>query len=52
MSEFLQRFGAAPDSGRLKPVTDRVLPLEQAAAAHRVVQCGVHFGKVVLRVPT
>jgi putative PIG3 family NAD(P)H quinone oxidoreductase len=52
VSEFLRRFGAALDSGRLKPVIDRVLPLEQAAEAHRVVQSGVHFGKVVLRVPS
>lgn len=52
VASFLQRFGAALASGRIKPVIDRVLPLEQAAEAHRVVQSSVHFGKVVLRVPS
>jgi NADPH:quinone reductase-like Zn-dependent oxidoreductase len=50
VSRFLARFGDALDAGRIKPVIDRVLPLEQAAEAHRVVQASVHFGKVVLRV--
>jgi len=31
-------------------VIDRVLPLEEVAAAHRAVQASEHFGKVVLRV--
>lgn len=44
------RFGSALAAGRLKPVVDRVLPLAQAAEAHRVVQSSVHFGKVILRV--
>jgi tumor protein p53-inducible protein 3 len=50
VSRFLDRFGEAVNAGRIKPVIDRVLPLEQAAEAHRVVQSSVHFGKVVLRV--
>jgi putative PIG3 family NAD(P)H quinone oxidoreductase len=51
VSSFLERFGEALNAGRIKPVVDRVLPLEQAAEAHRVVQSSVHFGKVVLTVP-
>ncbi len=50
LSRFLERFGGALTAGRIKPVIDRVLPLAEAAAAHRVVQSSVHFGKVVLRV--
>jgi putative PIG3 family NAD(P)H quinone oxidoreductase len=51
VSRFRERFGEALNAGRIKPVVDRVLPLEQAAEAHRVVQSSVHFGKVVLAVP-
>ncbi len=36
--------------GRLKPVVDRVLPLEEARKAHEVLERGEQFGKVVLRV--
>jgi tumor protein p53-inducible protein 3 len=50
VSGFLRRFGEALQAGRIKPVIDRVLPLEQAAEAHCVVQSSAHFGKVVLRV--
>ena len=50
VARFMQHFGAALAAGRIKPVIDRVLPLERAAEAHRIVQSSAHFGKVVLRV--
>ncbi|MER8183263.1 NAD(P)H-quinone oxidoreductase [Kitasatospora sp. NPDC094015] len=34
----------------VRPVVDRVLPIEQAGAAHRVLEAGEQVGKVVLRV--
>jgi NADPH:quinone reductase-like Zn-dependent oxidoreductase len=36
------------EDGTLKPVVDRVLPLEQAADAHRALENRAQFGKVVL----
>jgi NADPH:quinone reductase-like Zn-dependent oxidoreductase len=36
------------EDGRLKPVVDRVLPLEKAADAHRALEDRAQFGKVVL----
>ncbi len=37
-------------SGRLRPVVDVVWPLERAADAHRRLEEGEQFGKVVLTV--
>jgi NADPH:quinone reductase-like Zn-dependent oxidoreductase len=37
-------------SGQLKPVVDRVFPLADAGAAHRHLEQGQQFGKVVLEV--
>src|SRR5688500_7992645 len=36
------------EEGRLKPVLDRTLPLEQAAAAHELLESRAQFGNVVL----
>ena len=35
-------------AGEVRPVVDRVLPMAQAAEAHRVVEAGEHVGKVLL----
>jgi NADPH:quinone reductase-like Zn-dependent oxidoreductase len=35
--------------GRIDPVVDRELPLEQAAEAHRAIEARETFGKVILR---
>jgi NADPH:quinone reductase-like Zn-dependent oxidoreductase len=37
-------------TGHLKPVIDRVFPLQEAAAAHAYLESGQQFGKVVLKV--
>ncbi|MBO8142446.1 MAG: zinc-binding dehydrogenase [Firmicutes bacterium] len=39
------------EQGRLRPVVHAVLPLEQAAAAHEILESQQQFGKVVLEVP-
>jgi putative PIG3 family NAD(P)H quinone oxidoreductase len=36
------------EAGAVKPVVDRVLPLAEAAEAHRVMAAGEHVGKIVL----
>jgi putative PIG3 family NAD(P)H quinone oxidoreductase len=39
------------DSGDVKPVIDQQLPMEQAAEAHRALDAGSHFGKILLIAP-
>jgi putative PIG3 family NAD(P)H quinone oxidoreductase len=39
------------ESGEVRPVVDRRIPLDQAAEAHRVVEASEHVGKVLLTVP-
>ncbi|MDP9405918.1 MAG: zinc-binding dehydrogenase, partial [Actinomycetota bacterium] len=38
------------DDGSLRPVIDRVLPLERAAEAHAALEASEHVGKIVLAV--
>lgn len=38
------------ESGDVRPVVDRVLPMSEAAEAHRAVETGAHVGKVLLEV--
>lgn len=47
---FLARFGGDLRRGRIRPVIHRVFPLEEVAAAHRMMKANEHFGKIVLRV--
>lgn len=38
------------ESGRIKPVIDRVFPLEEASEAHTYMEANRNFGKIVLKV--
>ena len=38
------------ESGKIRPVLHRMLPLAQAAEAHRLLEAGEHIGKIVLTV--
>jgi len=40
----------AVEAGEVRPVVDRVLPLEQVREAHEVLEASTHVGKVVLTV--
>ncbi len=50
VAAFIARFGKAMEEGRLRPPIYTVLPLADAAEAHRLMQSSRHFGKIVLRV--
>jgi len=45
---FVERFGPDLESGRIRPVIDRMLPLAEASEAHRLLATGKIFGKIVL----
>ena len=48
---FVRDLLPAFTAGELRPVVDRVLPLEVAAEAHRLIAADANTGKVVLLVP-
>jgi len=45
-----QRFGAAIESGSLRPVLHASFPLAQAEEAHALMQSSAHFGKIALEI--
>ncbi len=49
-TRILERGAELFDSGRLEVVVDRVLPLEAAADAHRLLESGAVTGKLVLEI--
>ena len=36
------------DAGKLRPVTDRLMPLAEAQAAHNLMRESSHIGKILL----
>lgn len=40
------------DSGAVKPIIHSILPLEQAAAGHRLMESNTHIGKIILATNT
>jgi NADPH:quinone reductase-like Zn-dependent oxidoreductase len=38
------------ESGRIRPIVDRVFPMEQAPAAHRLVETEQRLGAVVITI--
>lgn len=51
MGDFaeLKHVVALLEAGHVRPVVDRVYPVEEAADAHRRMEASEHFGKIVLR---
>ncbi|TDC54207.1 NAD(P)H-quinone oxidoreductase [Jiangella ureilytica] len=48
VAEVCEHVWPLIESGAVRPVVDRVLPMSQAAEAHRVLEAGEHVGKVLL----
>jgi len=48
---FVRRFGPELVIGAIRPIVDRVLPLEKVGEAHRLLAAGEIFGKLVLQIP-
>jgi NADPH2:quinone reductase len=48
--ELLAKIWPILDAGRCAPVIHEVLPLSEAAQAHRLMESSDHIGKIVLRV--
>jgi NADPH:quinone reductase-like Zn-dependent oxidoreductase len=46
--EDLRRLAELAEQGSLRPIVDRLFPLEQAAEAHRYIESGARRGSVVL----
>ncbi len=50
VSRFLAQFGSGLETGAIKPVIAKVLPWQEADAAHQLLGSNQLVGKVVLKV--
>ncbi|MFN8761087.1 MAG: zinc-binding dehydrogenase, partial [Burkholderiales bacterium] len=50
--QLLRRVWPLLETRSIKPVIDRVFPLEQAANAHELMESGTHIGKIMLSLDT
>ncbi len=48
VAEVREHVWPIVEAGTVRPVIGRVLPMQDAAQAHRVVEAGAHIGKVLL----
>jgi NADPH:quinone reductase-like Zn-dependent oxidoreductase len=48
VSSVLAAVWPAIEAGDVRPVIDRVLPLDQVADAHRLMESSEHIGKILL----
>jgi putative PIG3 family NAD(P)H quinone oxidoreductase len=48
--DFLRRFGAHIEQGRMKPVIDRIFPIQQANEAQAHMAANRNIGKLILQV--
>jgi putative PIG3 family NAD(P)H quinone oxidoreductase len=49
VAEVRAHVWPAVEAGEIRLIVDRVVPMQQAAEAHRVMEAGEHAGKVLLR---
>lgn len=49
-AQLQQRIWPLIEAGKIRPVIDRVFPLEQAAEAHALMESSTHIGKIMLAV--
>ena len=50
LNELTEKLWPKLESGEIKPSVHKVLPIENAAEAHAILERGENVGKVVLRV--
>jgi NADPH2:quinone reductase len=49
VAAFVEEVGPFVDDGRVRPIVDRILPLEDALVAYDLLTSDATFGKVILR---
>lgn len=48
VSEVEKNVWPAIEAGKVKPIVYKVLPLSDAAEAHRILESSTHIGKILL----